>query len=276
MTKYGYTSLIAVALGFGVATQSNAQVAPTRVTAAGSRALAKALDLIQNHYGVEISYEDAEYTFGGDLMDVTDLGWWKQHPDDPRRSLTPRGGSLSIEFPPSFNGDRLSSAFSAVARMLSAHDLQQLPGRFRLVQDGATLFVVPREVRNTAGVWVAATSPLDSSVDIRRQDWNALKLVQEIADQISKRTGREVGLGNVPMNFLMNQHVELEAHGEPARQVLTRLFREGNWRVPAAPLPRQDIMWRLYYSPGGRNYALNLDAPPGPPQDDSKWLTKQE
>lgn len=272
MTKHRYARVIAVALGLWAAAQSSAQMAPKTAVAQGSRTLAKALDLIQDHYRVAISYEDAEYSFGGDLMDATDAGWRKQHPDDPRRSLVPRGASLTVEFPPSFNGDRLNGAFSAVARMLNAHDLQALPGRFRLVQDGATLFVVPREIRDRDGVWVSATSPFDAAVDLQRQDWNTLQLVKEVADQILKRTGRKVVLGNVPMNFLMNQHVQLEAHGESARQVLTRAFREGGWRPPAAPLSKQDIMWRLYYAPDEEVYALNLDAPPDSPQDDGKWF----
>jgi hypothetical protein len=229
--------LLLVFLGAGFAISLRAQASPSlSVDIADPRPLAKALQLLEAHYGTPISYEDPNYFASEDKIDYA--------PGDPaHRSLDLRGGRLTLTV-----STPLGNPQSAIQQLIDEHAGGGAAGRFRLMQVGTALVVVPVQTRNATGEWVDDVRPLDTPVRIAPQSMKAYDALRTLCNLISSRGSRRVTVGTVPTNLLMQNTIQVEASETAARYVLVSIIQQ-------LPMP---LSWWLLADARNQEHVLNL------------------
>jgi hypothetical protein len=212
--------------------------------------------------GVPISYEDAAYSYEGDLIDKTDPVYRETHPNGPR-ALAPKGGALEIRFSvvPSGAGGHLPipSLTTVLQGTLTQQVAAGIPGEFRVLEIPEQGFaIVPLRVRDTSGNLVPDQSPLETRISFPREERDGIRTLELICGAVTSASGRKVVLGTVPINPLRNQVVRLGASNEVARDLLIRTFDGLRWSDSRNLGQVTRLAWRLLYGPGELTYALNV------------------
>jgi len=77
----------------------------------------------------------------------------------------------------------------ALAAVLNAYNLESGGPRYRILQSGLGLHLIPTEMRNAQGQWVPAKNPLDQSINIPKGS----RTIQEHSDLFAAAVGRVSG-----------------------------------------------------------------------------------
>jgi hypothetical protein len=137
-----------------------------------------------------------------------------------------------------------------------------------LQQTEGVFHIVPAEVRDSQGKWVAHESILDAKISVPELEGPGAVLLDAICTAVSDATHTHVVLGHVPMNALADYRGVLAANDEPARSVLLRMLNGTHRR----------FSWLLEYDAGMPEYILGIvlvpdragvAAPAAPPQSTS-------
>jgi len=127
------------------------------------------------------------------------------------------------------------------------------------------LHVVPLSIRNAGGDWVESSSILRHRISITPADRNAVEMLNEICEALSRAAGSKVGFASGPLRALYASRTSQGANNEPARDVLMRTLEGAGG----------SMTWKLLFAPDVRMYALNIEPlprirepakRPGPPQ----------
>src|SRR5260370_1042056 len=151
-----FLQIVGIALSTMFVSVAQPMKANTTVSLADPRPLSKAAELFEQKYGIMIAYEDAAYAYQGDLVDKTTQEFLNAHPNS--RFLIPKGGSLSIALP---NAKVTTDLVPTVQGAIDSYLAAGYGGEFKLLQAGGGLIIVPTGVRNSTGVLVPDSSPLD-------------------------------------------------------------------------------------------------------------------
>jgi hypothetical protein len=211
------------------------------------RPIAEAVKLIQNKYGLIITYEDPRFSYEGDLVDKTDPQYRQEHPGG-YKALTAKGGHLEINYVLSQVTGKPESTQALLQQVLDAAAAAGHPGRFQIKQTGRFFHVVPRQVKNSRGEWVDQNSILDLPISFPERQRTVFETLETILKAVSQEAGIRVGVGTAPMNTLIRIQTTQGASSEIARDVLIRTLES----------TKHKLSWRLLYSPGQKLYALNL------------------
>lgn len=252
-----FATIFVFALGF-VSPIAIGQITRTEITADTGRPVAEAIQLLQSrHPGVVITYEDPRYSFANDLEDVTQQVRRDLHLFPSGRApkvIVPAGSPLQFDYVVSAEtGDPLDWKDS-LDRIVATFQAGGYGGRFGVVQVADTYHVVPVEVRNANGEWVAQQSVLDAAITLNQKDVSGFELLSAITDDVIRLTGERVTIGTIPPNLFGNYRGSLEADNEPARRVLLRLLAD----VMEGTTSR--LTWQIFYGPDVKYYALNIHA----------------
>jgi hypothetical protein len=231
-----------------IATAGYIQVAAQtleNITVSDPRPIAAALEALERRYGLAITYEDPEYVYSSDLKDVTALV--RKDGRSFPRVIVPKGGPFQFQYLVK-DGKPLEETTILIRRLLTecatlggpVFDVQQ-----RATTRGTEWHVIPVEVRDNQGRFVAKPALLDTPIFIPLEKRSALHVLSLICDELSRISAHRVGLGLVPMNPLHAYQVEMGAANQPARDVLANLLG-------------QPMAWQLFYDPGLGWYALNI------------------
>ncbi len=236
-----------------------AQQGMAEIAVEGPRPLALALETLAARHGLPISYEDPVYVFPGDLADVTlevrrDLDRFAA--GTAPRVLVPASGRVEVRYAMG-EGGILEHPAAVVQALLDDHAARGNPGRFRLIQETGRFFVVPAEVRDAHGEWVAARSVLETQVTLPAQPRSGPELLAALVAAVGRAAGARVILGVAPVEPLLRARPAFGAAGEPARQVLVRALATGEATA------RRRLAWQLFYDPGLKLHVLNLHFPGG-------------
>lgn len=211
----------------------------------GPRALAEAmLNLMRNHPGIAITYEDPRYRYVGDVQDVS-----SQIPGAARnRVLAPRSSSVLAEYSVLTASNRLAEPGVAISRIVDAYNSANNPGTFKIEESGSIFHIIPQNVRDTNGNLVSEQSILDLAISFRTEEGNGLKVLNQICEELSSLSGHVVGLGVSPPSVLASTEMDFSASGEKARSALVRLFS----------MLEASLVWQLDYDPSTDWYFLNI------------------
>jgi hypothetical protein len=223
----------------------------TALSITDPRPMAKAAELLGLKFGVPIDYEDPEYSYAGDVVDVT-IAIARTAPST-QRTLIPRGGSLEVALAAS------SDVGAVLQTVLQHHNGTDNPGKFQLRQGNGRFEIVPTAVKRQDGRLGGEQPVLDVAITVPEQQWSGSELVGFICQALSQATGKTVVVGMVPTNLLNQTAVTLQADGEPARDVLLRAFAGLQYQQPVSTNVPQ-LSWQLFYGPDVKTYALNIRA----------------
>ena len=223
------------------------------------RPLARAAILIEQRFGVSVSYEDPAYGNAVDLVDKTDAQYKLSHPE--AKVLIPRAGSLNLTLPTEASVQMGASANSTIGPILqsaiNSHMMNGDPGEFKVITTAGGFSIVPTAVRGSAGMMIPNQSPLETAISISAGRRDAKQTLNLICEAISNGSGSKVTVGLI--EELRNQVIQLAANNEPARDVLVRFLNTRVWAdnsITAIP----KLSWSLLYGPDVEMYALNLRA----------------
>ncbi len=220
------------------------------------RPVQAAIKELSMRYGSLITYEDPAYVFADDVQDVTAL-YRKSTPGSAAatqpRIIVVAGRSLDVQFPVAGPNMRPESIPAVVAQILAAHEKSWHGGRFRAVENGGIIHVIPMQVRNERGMYTEVVPLLDTRIDLADQERTAIATLEVIADQLRKKTGTNVEVMTGPINLLA-QKVRVAAADAPARDVLQATARQMHER----------LVWYSLYGPGQKQFGLNLRLVPDP------------
>jgi len=213
-----------------------------------SRPLAALANELEKRLGVVITYEDPAWVHAGDLSDVTlevaPKGAARKKGAPPL--LIPLRRDLEVTLPPAAAGKALDPA-GVVQAAIDAHQAARNPGRFRVVQEGADLHIVPGQLKDSSGKWMAAEPILDTKIDLPSAERTRIETIQALVAAINGASKTQVRLGMLAMPGKQDR-LTLGASGEPARQILEKAL--------AGLAPKAS--WRLLYDRTTDQYLLNL------------------
>ena len=194
------------------------------------RPLADAARLLEERFHRVVTYEDTPYAYSDDTI------------RDEAGRLIPRGGRLTVEYS---EADDLQGV---IAKVLEAHTRSNLPGRFAVEHRDGDHHIVPRAFRDDRGAMEARTPLLATTIALVAPGRDALQVMEEIAQRVSRVRGETVALGTVPINRLAQHRVARDRLNGSARDLLVGLFREMGQRSS----------WQLLNDPASRDYFLNI------------------
>jgi hypothetical protein len=231
------------------------------------RPVAKAAEELVARYGYVITYEDPPLAYEGDLQDVTtqvrrDLD---RHPlGKAPKIVVPRGGSLTVRLPSSASVNTQTIA-SVLGQLVSAHSIRNQGGRFRVVQVGDVFHVVPTEIRDRNGNWIAQSSVLDTPISLPMEDRSELEMIDAVVKAVSSAAHAKIYIsGGFGMGISVPDRpasYRLGADNERARDVLMRALvllndpKAGTWRP-------QRQRWQMLYDSDDKTYFLDISPVP--------------
>jgi hypothetical protein len=235
------------------------------------RPVAKAAEELVARYGYVITYEDPPFSYEGDLRDVTtqvrrDLD--RYSPGKAPKVLVPRGGTLTVSLPSSASGVSTQTMASALGQLVRAHSSRDQGGRFRVVQVGDIFHIVPYEIKDRNGNWIAQNSILDSPISLPIEDRTEVGMLDAVVTAVSSVAHAKIhisgGFGMGIENPDRPASYRLGANNEPARDVLMRALvllndpKAGTWRP-------QRQRWQLLYDSDASSYFLDISPVPDLP-----------
>jgi hypothetical protein len=228
------------------------------------RPLAKAAELLELRHGLQVTYEDAEYRYSGDVVDVTRRVVKPEYlkaDSQLKKVFIPKGGSMDLTYEINAITRKPDNPGLLIQSLLNAHRNYDYPGVFSSQQVGKTFHIAPSQVKNESGLFIATSSPLDTLISLPEGEQTGLNVLKLLCEEINKRwSGSKVVLGTVPINLLNQSKVVVRAANEPARTVLLRAFSELRWSDPQVErlIPKKILSWQLFYGPDVKMYALNI------------------
>lgn len=222
-------------------------VQPELLSVYEPRPIAAAIDVLERRYGVIITYEDAPYINEIDIEDQTSPAWRKSHPKGPR-ALIPKREQLEITYQTSQGAIKSEDIRPVVQKLLDTHAEKNYPGRFRLLQEGQVLHIIPMQVRDSSGFLVNIDSILDTPITFPAQERKVNTTLELITNAVSQVKGIKFIIGMAPMNLLDRTFYSGGANNEKAKDVLVRALKATNGK----------LSWRIFYDPGLKWYALNI------------------
>jgi hypothetical protein len=231
--------------------QVNTGVAQTAVNgteATTFRSLPEAVDGLDKRYGYVITVETPPYVYEGDLQDERAL----RNPGSLSKSTAPpiwvaKGVPVSLNLPPAASVDR--AGMSSIVRQLAQNGSKGDHGaHFRTEQEGDVFHIIPTEVRDRTGNWVAHTPLFDTRISIPTKERSMLDTVQAVCDALAAANHVSVRLLVYPLNTLHYTNSTVGASDEAARSVLTRAL---------TGLDRK-LTWRVFYDIPMNSYLLSM------------------
>lgn len=212
------------------------------------RPMAKAVETLSAQYGDVITYEDPKYAFAADSEDRASRFRrdYQQYPPGKAPTMVgPVGGTISVSF-------TANDTASILQQLVRTQVDTGTGGRFRIEKTGTVFHVVPSEVRDRTGAWVAQKSALDVPISLPAESRSANELLATICGAIADANNRGFRLANGPgpIDDDPPRYV-VGAKQESARNVLVRAMK--------AMAPDTGVLtWLLYYDVETGVYYMNF------------------
>lgn len=246
---------------FSASAAAQGQTNRIDLRAEGGRPVAEAVQALTKKHPFVITYEDPRYEFQADIKDVTlEVRNPLAPPNPEAKVLVPAGGSLALRYEVSAETSEPVDVAATLQQIVAASELSGTGGRFEVERSGQAFHVIPKEVRNSRGLWVQQGSILDATITIPSQELNGFEMLSAFCAAVTEAVGIPVNVGTVSPNLFNRYQGHIAANSERARDVLTRILGSISDR----------LTWRLLYDPSGKfGYALNIKAVAARPEPET-------
>jgi hypothetical protein len=245
--------------GQGAATAQRDKAAQTKavtIDESGGRPLRGVVDTLKQKYHVSITYEDPQYVYPGDIVDMT----YRRGTPGPR-VLLPNAGSLHLSYPEADGvpQEGIGGLLRRAASEYAAAGGPVFKVEKRVTPSGPQWNVVAVKARDRSGTMADQPDILGAQISIPRQKLTPGQFLGAIERQLTAETGYKVTAFDHVFGP-MSQPQEFGADNVPARDVLEGLL--DGLQPPGT--------WNLDYDPESGGYYLTLARlaplpPPRPP-----------
>ena len=225
--------------------------------------LQQAIEAIREEYGWTVDYEEPPYE-SYDLVDVTDPGWRRAHPD--AKGVTGLAGGL---FTATFNaGSDMSSGSPdeerALQKVVADYNASGNPGQFMLKVEGPGRFaIVGIAIKDSSGNQIAVPPVLDTRISFPLQERSVVDAMKLISKALSEKSPYKVEFGNAPNNLAIQTRMKVGGDNLTARELFAQISAATRLRT----------IWLLLWDANEHCYFINMDIAtqatshsPGPPQ----------
>jgi hypothetical protein len=236
-----------------------------------SRPVAKAVEMLEEIYGLSITYEDPITIHESQLQDVTEQV--QRIPDPSHRVIVQKDVSISFAYRPISSqsiaedktdqsqantgmivSDALSSVFAGYANAGG-------PVTFNVNEENGVFHVIPTNYLNKDGKIEQSTPILDTKITIDPKSRTRVQLLVEICGLLSKATGISIGYAQFPYkegSIQAQAITTISGSNVTARSLLIQLMTEMDIQFNDKNSRNQwSTSWQLYYGPGW-GYVLNF------------------
>lgn len=212
------------------------------------RPMAKAAEILSAQYASTITYEDPRYRFGPDITDRASKfrkDYQQFPPGKAPKLLGPLGGTLSV----SFSSKNLASMLQ---QLVGAQTQVGNGGHFQVEQTGTFFHIVPYEVRDQNGSWIAQKTLLDAPISLPTQSRGAHAVLVVICEEVANANNQGILLATDPgPDTDDSPQYTLGATQEAGRSVLVRA-------LTAMAAQTGPLTWQLYYEVETGHYFMNF------------------
>lgn len=216
-----------------------------RIRIESGRPLADAAEALEAEYGWQINYEDPQSFCPQEVSEFPDR--LKPAATHATRVLIPKPVRFEPTYRQPLNPPTAAERRATIARVLETAR-REIARNFTFLEADGGIDLIPSGFFDENCKFVTRASILDARVYLPPGPRSFERALQEFTAALSKATGRRVGLGSVPPNFLNQTQLPLASMGGPARSVLRRLIETS----------RRKLAWRLLVDPGTGMAILNL------------------
>lgn len=218
------TSVVAASIFYGVAPTPSSARTQSEITIEvvnRPRPVSYAVRQVEKHFGYVVTYEDTDYRFPDDIIDVSKQ--MKMRPPSAGYFPGMRNGSIYLRHSPrasTLAGQVGEVLQEIVARSRRAGNI----GAFQVQPAVNGYHVVPVRAKNQKGVDEPYESPLESRITMESRDETAADMLGRLVDVVSQASGQRVGVGLMPGRLLATR-VKVDARNDKARDVLWRTLQ---------------------------------------------------
>jgi len=253
---------------FGSASAQTAALSVVALSVNDPRPVNVLAEKIEALSGIPVNYEDVQYAYAADTVDVTSSVVNPSYPAPVNfQVIIPRAAQLSAFITVDAATQKLSgpsSALNALNEVLSTASANTaIAGKFTVDNYENVFFVYPTQVRSTTGQFVHYAPVLSTPIDLPGLRQTAIETLEAILQQVSEKVGVKVGRGTMPFKALTST-VTISASQEPANYVLARFFAAVCASGVAAPQNSPGMSYHAFFDPPFKSYALNIHVVPNP------------
>jgi hypothetical protein len=194
------------------------------------RPLARVAELLQQKFGVPISYEEEELRYAGDLISASELPQNRELvAKNPswKGPIGPKNGTIELSLPIDAIIRQIGDPSEFINQAIQSHQQQKNVGSFKLVKlaDHGYSIVMDR-VANQSGKIEDCNPPLDTLVSFPEKYRSLRETLGVIADELAAAGKKKIGMGGpFEGDFLESTYVTIGANNETARSVMARALR---------------------------------------------------
>jgi hypothetical protein len=211
----------------------------------------EAMDTLIERYGYVITLETPPYVYEDDLQDERAL---RSDLDLDRLPKTggpiwaAKGVSLTLTLPPAGSVARAVDMWTVMKQLAREAAKSDHGAHWRVEQQGDVFHLIPTEVRDASGKWVAQTPLLDTPVSLPSAERSLLGSLQAVCSQLEGPAHARVGLLQYPLNTLHYTRSVVGAKQETARSVITKILGSTG----------TSFAWRIFYDIPMNAYLLSV------------------
>jgi hypothetical protein len=200
------------------------------------RPMATAIQILEDRFGILVTYEDPPYVSADDLWQV----------EGTVKGLV--GGIIYMDWDKTYSVEEVLQ--SLVQIRIGPRDM---PAVFAMEEAGPNKYhIFPVVGKNEQGTLVSRTALLGHQISLNRQDIDGLSAIKSICSALSDLTNQNVQLGAVAdsLSEILKKYrrPSISITNRKARDCLAELL----WQINPA------ISWQLLYDPNSKGYHLNL------------------
>ncbi|MGC4053899.1 MAG: hypothetical protein QM757_32835 [Paludibaculum sp.] len=216
-----------------------------RIRLESGRPLASAAEALESEYGWEINYEDPPSYCPQEISDISDP--LKPGSVSGARVMVPKIVRFSPTYAQPLNPPSAVERRATIARLVQAAR-REIARNYTYLETGISIDLIPTGFFDENCKFVTRASIMDTRVYLPSGPRSLDRALHEFTAALTKASGRQVGLGAAPANFLNQTQLTLAAMGGPARSVLRRLIEAS----------RRRLAWQLLVDPATGKALLNL------------------